>query len=84
MPHQLAVILGVSLKQAEDILWELDRRGVVRVKEAYYHHCSETPIMLKEVDDEYEFPFQCPICEEWIDDFDEMDSDQIARILKNE
>jgi hypothetical protein len=79
MPHQIAVLLGITYSKALIILTALETEGFSKNKLLIYHICTE------EFVDAIPFgigfpnlPYVCPNCEKVIESYKELSFDSIA------
>jgi hypothetical protein len=81
MPHQLAVLLGIKYAEALTILTILDADGLCKNKLLIYHQCEpETPADAIPYGQGFpNLPWTCPLCEEEVDNYDELLFDIMAQ-----
>jgi hypothetical protein len=82
MAHQVAAATGCDLYTAMALLLHLSALAVVRPKTLVYHRNDDTdpptPILSLEINvGPPTLPFICPICNQLIDDYDELNFDFI-------
>ncbi|NEQ66725.1 MAG: hypothetical protein F6K21_14700 [Symploca sp. SIO2D2] len=80
MPHQLAILLGLKYPHALAILTVLETEGLCKNKLLIYHNCDpEVPAGAIPYGQGFpDLPWECPLCEEVIDDYDELSFDVMA------
>jgi hypothetical protein len=84
MPHQLAVLLGITYSQALAILVILDAEKISKNKLLIYHICEpDVPAGAIPYGKGFpNLPWSCPQCEEKVNNFDDLSFDIMAQLLK--
>ncbi|MCP6762364.1 MAG: hypothetical protein NHB32_27265 [Fischerella sp. CENA71] len=80
MPHQLAVQLGIEYSEALAILTVLEAEGLCEIGLLIYHNCDPETIAgeIPFGQGFPELPWECPLCEESVESYDELSFDFIA------
>lgn len=80
MPHQLAVLLGIDYSDALAILAILEADGLCNNKLLIYHRCEpDVPAGAIPYGQGFpNLPWACPLCQEEVEDYDELSFDIMA------
>ena len=80
MPHQIAVMLGITYSQALCVLAVLESSGVTDNFLLVYHNCSEAPVGTISYGLGFpQMPWRCPNCENKVESLGELSFDVLAK-----
>jgi hypothetical protein len=79
MPAQIAIGVGISIRNAYEVLHTLCAKKTITLLYLFYHSCDpDTPTYITQF--EFDIPEYCEFCDEEIEGTDELNQDIMAKI----